>query len=160
MSKFSEALKKIQTRREDVPSKKARADTEPSPPSSQAKPLPSGISHNRRSEDRSKCLIQARAVISTTHEDNWINQASILNFSSQGLLFELDHALSFAEPLAGKATIRITIILDPKTKESIEVEGRVIRHTGGSRPLLAVRFNEDQSSLSKEMNIALNRKNA
>lgn len=153
MSKFSDALKKIQAQKSD-------STPNPSIPAPQPKKLPSGVSHNRRAEDRSKCLIQARAVVSTPHEDNWINQASILNFSSQGLLFELDHALTFGETLAGKATIRITIILDPKTGESIEVEGRVIRHTGGSKPLLAVRFNEDQSILSKEMNDLLNNRTA
>lgn len=152
MSKFTDALKKIQGERETAPIPR------------EAKPLPAFIQapsaetthDDRRQSLRNRCFIQARAVISSPCEESWINQARILNFSESGMLFELEHPLSGTETLLSPDTsIRVHVILNPETHERLEVEGRVMRCFQGQKTALGIKITSDSISIPNEINAAL-----
>lgn len=149
MSKFTEALKKIQANREPDPQPAEKA---PPPVPVQAPEA----SRDRRLSSRNRCFIQARALISSPGEDCWINQARILNFSESGILFELEHPLSNMESLLCQDTlIRVQIILNPETREQLEIEGRVIRYLKKPKTSLGIKLTEDSLSFSNEINASL-----
>lgn len=152
MSKFTDALKKIQGTREAAPL------PQPVKPRSVFVQPPPGesSSDDRRHSLRNRCFIQARAVISSPNEESWINQARILNFSESGILFELEHPLSGTETLLCPDTsIRVQVILNPETHERLEVEGRVIRCFQGQKTALGIKLTADSLSFSNEINASL-----
>lgn len=151
MSKFTDALKKIQCARETAPTSQAAKSL----PAFIHPPADETANNDRRRSFRSRCFIQARAVISSPCEDSWINQARILNFSDSGILFELEHPLSGTETLLSPDTsIRVHVILNPETDERLEVEGRVMRCFQGQKTTLGIKITSDSISIPNEISAA------
>lgn len=147
MSKFSDALKKIQQNQAAPP---------PLPEPFFSKSETDSFPGNRRREEREKCFVQARAVITSPEEEIWINQARILNFSGRGILFELEHPLSGIENLLHPRTfIRVRVILTPGKQSHFEVEGRIIRYARSTGAHLGIELKADTFSFSEELNSSL-----
>lgn len=153
MSKYGEALKRIQSDRTDARERNTRLNDFYVPEPQHPFPFHESASRSsekaglldapeRRRARRHRCLVQGRATISVGHHDFWMRSGKIINISENGMLFEFQKPLSGSGSHFHDADVSMMLLADPHSGEEIEVRGRIVRAEYGRTTRFGIRFED------------------
>ena len=152
MSKYSKALQRIQTMHDSQ-------ETAPAVPSSGSgcqsilkkagSSEPSLYGGERRISSRHRCFVQGRAVISTADQEAWLGQVTMVNYSDEGLMFELSRYFNFHDYEGQPARVRLRLLIDPNEGREYEVSGTLIRYDLHGKSRVGVRLEEPMPDLGR-----------